>query len=79
LRRDHVDGLEALLGDGEIADRNVGQSVRDVGQQPVPGCGKEVDRERTLSQLLRVLLIEVPLEVADELGGEPALAALSLK
>src|SRR5262249_46750728 len=73
---DEVHLLEPFVGDRQVADGDVAEALGQVGQQLVAGRGSDVDRERPLAELLRVLEVEVALPVADELDRDSALTAL---
>jgi hypothetical protein len=76
VRCDEVDDLPALIRDGQIADRDIGKAVVEVGEQLVARRRDDVDRERPLAELLRVFLVDPALEVPDELRAKPTLAPL---
>ena len=76
VRRNEIDDLQALLGHRQVADRDVGVSIGEVAEQLVARRGNDVDGERPLAELLRVLLVDPALEIADQFGAQSPLAAL---
>ena len=76
VRRNEIDDLQALLGDGQVADGDVGVSLVEVGEELVTRRGDDVDGERPLAELLRVLLVDPALEIADQFGAQSPFAAL---
>jgi hypothetical protein len=71
-----IDQLLAFLGDGEVADGDVGKAVGELGQQAAARGRDEVDRERPLPELLRVRDVEISLEIPDEFCGQAPLTTL---
>jgi hypothetical protein len=57
-------------------DGDVGEAFGEVGEQAIARGWSEIEGERPLAQGLGVLAVQELLEVADQLGGEAALAPL---
>ena len=74
---DEVDDLLALVG--HVAGRDVYLFWLESGEQLVPRHRGDIDGQRASAQFDGVLLVEPALEVADEVGGDAALAPLSMK
>jgi hypothetical protein len=70
---DEVDFLEALLGDCQVANRDVGEALREVAEQLVASRRCDVDREGPPAEHLRVLRVEIALPVTHQLDREPTL------
>src|SRR5262249_31326845 len=66
--------LRPSRGPVHVARRDVAQARVEPPEQLVARRRYEEHRERPLAQLLGVLLVEVALEIAHVLGGDPALA-----
>ena len=75
-RRDKIDGLQSLLDCGQISGRNIAIARDELRQQPVARRRNHENRDRPLAELLRVLLVDIALEVAHQFRGQAALAPL---
>ena len=71
-----VRDLLALGRDGEIAGGDIAQTFCEVREDLVACRDDEKDREWPLAELLRIFPVQVLLEIARKLGGDPAFATL---
>ena len=76
IARNEIDFLQPLLGHREVADGDIREAFVEVGQQLVARGRRDVDRQRPLAELLRILDVEVALPVAHQLDRNASLTAL---